>query len=152
MTTLRQFLLKMGFRFRTVKTKSVVMESARIVAWRYKYLQKLKCLRRQGYNIIFLDETWFHTHDVNKKGWDDRTCNCTLIVPVSRGKRIMVLHAGGKDGWVPNCLYLSAKNIGDAKADSHDDMNAEIFERWFENTLLANLPRNVRLKDSCCRK
>ena len=52
----------------------------------------------------------------------------------------MVLHASGSEGWVPNCLFLSAKNIGDAKADSHDDMNSAVFEKWFVNSLMANLP------------
>ncbi|KAJ4437607.1 hypothetical protein ANN_17752 [Periplaneta americana] len=62
--------------------------------------------------------------DVVRKGWDDGTCNCILKSPSSRGKRIMVLHAGGREGWVLNCLYLSARNIQDSKADSHDEMTA----------------------------
>lgn len=88
------------------------MESGRIVAWRYQYLTRLRTLRDAGCKVIFLDETWFDTHDVVKKGWDDLSCSCSLKAPASRGKRIMVLHAGGSDGWVPNSLFLSAKNIG----------------------------------------
>ncbi|KAJ4442121.1 hypothetical protein ANN_11987 [Periplaneta americana] len=98
------------------------MESARIVAWRYNYLQCLNKLRSEGSQIVFLDETWYDTHDVVWKGWDDGTCNCILKSPSSRGKRIMELHAGGREGWVPNCLYFSARNIQDSKADSHDEM------------------------------
>lgn len=118
------------------------MESARIVSWRYKFIDRIRKLRSEGCRIIYLDETWFDTHDVVKKGWDDGTCNCVLKAPTSRGKRIMVLHAGGSEGWVDNCLYLSAKNIGDSKADSHDEMTATVFENWFKNRLLANLPRD----------
>ncbi|KAJ4433461.1 hypothetical protein ANN_15764 [Periplaneta americana] len=32
------------------------------------------------------------------------------------------------------------RNIGDSKADSHDEMNSEIFEDWFTNKLMKNLP------------
>lgn len=118
------------------------MESGRIVAWRYQYLTRLRTLRDAGCKVIFLDETWFDTHDVVKKGWDDLSCSCSLKAPASRGKRIMVLHAGGSDGWVPNSLFLSAKNIGDAKADYHDEMNAAVFENWFSNVLMKNIPRD----------
>lgn len=56
----------------------------------------------------------------------------------------MILHAGSVQGWVPNSLYLSSKHIKDSKADSHDEMNGEIFENWFQNTLIKNLPPNER--------
>ncbi|KAJ4451493.1 hypothetical protein ANN_02956 [Periplaneta americana] len=69
--------------------------------------------------------TWYDRHDVVRKEWDDGTCNCILKSPSSRGKRIMVLHAGGRQGWVPNCLYLSVRNIQDSKADSHDEMTVD---------------------------
>ncbi|KAJ4435121.1 hypothetical protein ANN_23696 [Periplaneta americana] len=116
------------------------MESSRIVMWRYKYLNTLRSKRSAGHKIIFLDETWYDTHDVPKKGWDDGSCSCAFSAPVPRGKRIMVLHAGSSDGWVPNYLFLSARNIGDSKADSHDEINSEIFEDWFTNKLMKNLP------------
>ncbi|KAJ4450356.1 hypothetical protein ANN_01777 [Periplaneta americana] len=139
-TTLRELLKKLGFRFRVLNKRRVIMESSRIVTWRYKYLNTLRSKRSAGHKIIFLDETWYDTHDVPKKGWDDGCCSCAFNAPVSRGKRIMVLHAGSSDGWVPNCLFLSARNIGDSKADSHDEMNSEIFEDWFTNKLMKNLP------------
>ena len=61
---------------------------------------------------------------------------------MSNGKRIRILQAGSDEGWVPNSLYLSSKNITDCKADSHDEMNDEIFENWFQNMLMKNLPPN----------
>ena len=103
------------------------------VAWRYKYLQRLNELESQGRQIVFLDEPWYDTHDVVKKGWNDGTSNCVLKFPASRGKRIMVLHTRGREWWVPNCLYFSAKNIGDCKEDSQDEARDKVFE---------NLPRN----------
>lgn len=57
------------------------MESVRIVARSYNYLQRLNILRSEGFQIVFLDETWYDTHDVVRKGWDDGTCNCILKFP-----------------------------------------------------------------------
>ena len=138
-TTLWQFLHKLGFRFCRLDKRKRIMESARIVAWRYEYLHRLNQLRAEGCQIVYLDETWYDTHDVTEKGWVDGSCACTLNAPVSRGKCIMILHAGGIEGF-----YLSAKNIGDAKADYHDDMTAAVFENWFCNNLLKNLPQDKK--------
>ncbi|KAJ4426345.1 hypothetical protein ANN_27159 [Periplaneta americana] len=33
-----------------------------------------------------------------------------------------------------------SRNVGDSKADSHDEMNSESFEDWFTNKLTKNLP------------
>lgn len=38
-------------------------------------------------------------------------------------------YIGTNEGFVPSCLLLSAKNIADSKADYHQDMNSEIFEK-----------------------
>ena len=86
-----------------------------------------------------MDETWFDTHDVIKKGWVDETNNCHLRVPSSRGQRIIILHAGSKDGWVNKSLFLAAKHIDESKVDYHD-MSGDVFFQWFTETLLKNLP------------
>ncbi|KAJ4430004.1 hypothetical protein ANN_22209 [Periplaneta americana] len=86
------------------------MESARIVTWRYNYLQRLNKLRSEGSQIVFLDETWYDTHDVVRKGWDDGTCNCILKSPSSRGKRIMVLHAGEERMGSQLSLFICKKH------------------------------------------
>ncbi|KAE8745831.1 hypothetical protein FOCC_FOCC007478 [Frankliniella occidentalis] len=46
-----------------------------------------------------------------------------------------------EDGFVDGCLYLACKNIEDAKADYHSEMNAKVFEKWFEKVLLPALDR-----------
>ena len=45
--------------------------------------------------------------------------------------------------WVPSCLYVSPKNI-DCTANSRDEMNFDIFNNWFKNTLLKNLLPNTK--------
>ena len=80
-THLRELLKKLRLRFHTLDKRHTIMESARIVAWRYRYLNRINQLRANGYKCIFLDETWFDTHDVVKKDWDDGCCSCTLKDP-----------------------------------------------------------------------
>ena len=82
--------------------------------------------------FVFLDKMWHDCHDLMKKRMVDDTCNCVLKFSASKEKRIMVLHAGRREDWVSGCLYLSAKNIGDSKADNHDEVLAEVFENWFK--------------------
>lgn len=136
--TLRKFLLSIGFNFKLINKRAKIMESQRIRSWRIKYLENIKLYREEGKSIYYLDETWYDTHDFVKRGWVDD--NCVLDVPPSRGKRLLILHCGSADGWVDNALLLSAKNIKDCSLDYHQDMTADLFENWFEFTLIPQLP------------
>lgn len=105
--------------------------------------------RKEKKNIVYLDETCFDSHDVIEKGWTNGSTSFSLDVPPSRGKRIIILHAGNENGFVKNGLLLSAKNIKGSAADYHSDMNSELFEKWFENTLLPNIaPNSVIVMDN----
>lgn len=138
-TTLWRVLRKVGFRFKTINKRQVIMESSRLLKLRHEYLTTIKKYRAEGRFICYLDETWFDTHDTVKKGWMDSSKKCKLDVPVTRGKRIIILHAGSENGWIGEVL-LSAKNIKCSSLDYHDDMNAYLFECWFQNKLLPALP------------
>jgi transposase len=140
--TLREILISCGFKYKKLDNRMVIMESRRIVELRREYLSKIKQYRNSNRNIIYLDETWFDTHDVVKYGWVDNTNKCALNTPCSRGKRVIILHAGSKDGFVSNALLLSAKNITKSSADYHEDMTADLFEKWFVEQLLPNIPPN----------
>ena len=75
-----------------------------------------------------------------KRGITDGSLNCCLNTPPSRGKRIIILHAGSNKGWAKNALLLSAKNVKNCSADYHQDMDAHLFETWFSQQLLPGLP------------
>lgn len=140
--TLRIFVQKIGFKHKTIDKRQVIRESRRLTMWRYNYLKKIEEYRNQKRPVIYLDETWFDTHDTVKKGWTDGSNRCRLDVPSNRGKRIIILHAGSEQGFVKNALLLSAKNIKNAKLDYHEDMSADLFEQWFAESLLPNIPPN----------
>lgn len=140
--TLRKCIIEMGFRFQTIDKRQAIMETSRLRQWRFDYLSKIDNFRQENRSIFYLDETWFDTHDTVKKGWVNNSPKCKLDVPSSRGKRITILHCGSENGWAPDALLLSAKNIKDCSLDYHQDMSAELFEKWFEFTLIPKLPPN----------
>ena len=53
-----------------------------------------------------------------------------LKAPTLRGPRFVMLHAGSKEGFIKNAelTFLAKKNC----ADYHDEMDATLFEYWFE--------------------
>lgn len=147
--TLRNILLDCGFTYKKLDKRMVIMESPRLVRHRQDYLRKINEYRDAKRDIVYLDETWFDTHDVVQYGWMDDSKKCNLSGPCSRGKRIIILHAGSEDGFIPNALLLSAKNIKQSSADYHEDMTAELFEKWAEEQLCPNLkPNSVIVMDN----
>lgn len=147
--TLRNVLLECGFKHKKLNKRMVIMESRRIVALREDYLRKIKEYRELKRHIVYLDETWYDTHNVVQYGWVDSSQNCALNAPCSRGTRIIILHAGSENGFVGNALLLSAKNVSQSSADYHQDMTAELFEKWFSEQLLPNMsPNSVIVSDN----
>lgn len=140
--TLREILSDCGFKHKKLNQRMAIMESPRLVMQRQDYLRQIKDYRESKRHIVYLDETWFDSHDVIRYGWVDNSQNCCLQAPSSRGKRIIILHAGSENGFVPNALLLSAKQIKKCSADYHEDMTAPLFETWFSEQLLPNIPKN----------
>jgi hypothetical protein len=133
----------MGFTFKKLNRHRYIMESRRIVRWRTEYLAKIGEYRRLGRNIVYLDKTWFDTHDIKNKGLSDGSSKCVLKA------RVIILHVGGNNGWVKNGLLISAKAINNCNADYHEDMAAVLFEKWMENQLFPNMaPGTVIVMDN----
>ena len=51
--------------------------------------------------------------------------------PTGKGNRLIILHAGGEDGWIEGAdlVFQSKKATG----DYHDEMNSERFKEWFRD-------------------
>lgn len=145
--TLYQFVKSIGFAFKNVEKNECLMETEIIRKWRYEYLENIQQYRQENRPIIYLDETWYDTHDIIKKGWSDQSGKCKINIPISKG--IMTLNAGGENGFVQGALYLGCKNLKDASADYYLDTNAEVFEKWFEGMLLPRLePNSIIVMDN----
>lgn len=137
----------MGFEWKTTRNNyKLLKEKTDIVHKRIDYLRAIKKFRSEGRPIIYTDETYVHTSHVSNKSWSDST-NEGLHKPTSKGSRFIVVHAGGKTGFVPNALlvYKSHQTTG----DYHNDMNFENYWKWLTEKLLPNLePRSVIVIDN----
>lgn len=78
----------------------------------------------------------FHSHH----SWSDSSTK-GLKKPISKGSRLVIVHAGGETGFVPNAL-LTFK-AGTKSGDYHDNMNFENYHKWLQTQLIPNLPLNA---------
>lgn len=89
--------------------------------------------------------------DVTSRIWSDNTVQSSqdafsqglstgAVNPTGKGKRLIVVHIGSEDGFVPGGLlcFKSKKNT----QDYHDEMNGDSFRDWLEGVL-------PRLKANC---
>ncbi|XP_046685395.1 uncharacterized protein LOC124371124 [Homalodisca vitripennis] len=86
-----------------------------------------------------MDETYIHSTHTKTNGWTDGTTS-GLKTPLSKGQRLIIVHAGGEGGFINNALltFKSGKKSG----DYHDDMNYDNYERWVNTKLIPNLKDN----------
>ncbi|KAE9530038.1 hypothetical protein AGLY_011500 [Aphis glycines] len=86
-----------------------------IVVWRQRYLQDIQKYREEGRHLYYLDETWVNAGECNNKTWVDKTvksCHDAFVRglttgaknPTGKGKRLIILHIGSEDGFVPGGL------------------------------------------------
>lgn len=70
----------------------MILDTVRLRDWREEYLKSVASYREQGYLLVYLDETWYDSHDCPDYAWqrgDEK-----IRLPTSRGKRFIILHAG----------------------------------------------------------
>ena len=79
---------------------------------------------------------------LRKKIWTDSSKEPNLSAPVSKGKRVVICHAGSAKGFVDNVFLWCGKNISKSYIDYHQNMNSEAFENWFGDKLTPNLPND----------
>lgn len=145
--SLRKEMRKIGFRWRQMKNnRKILMEKQDIRHLRIEFLRKMKKYREEQRPIIYMDETYLHSSHTKKTAWSDES-NEGLRSPVSKGTRLIILNAGGEDGFVPNSYvrWKSNNNTG----DYHNEMNYENYEKWVTNNLLKYVPpRSVIVIDN----
>lgn len=96
----------MGFRWtKTPDKRKVLVETQDIRLKRVKFLRKLAEYRKEGRNIVYTDETYLHSSHVQEKGWYDGS-EKGFKKPVSKGRRLIILHAGGEQGFIKDGLLI----------------------------------------------
>lgn len=73
---------------------------------------------------MYLDETWFDTHDVVEYGWVDSTSNCKVNI-LAANELLYLLHAGSDKGFIPNVKHSSAVIIMD-NAPYHSRLHTKV--------------------------
>jgi hypothetical protein len=58
--------------------------------------------------------------------------------PTARGPCFVLVHTGNKNGFLSNAqlTFLCKRNT----ADAHSEMDGEIYDRYFKDQILPNLP------------
>ena len=107
--TMLHVLVKTGLQYQKADNQKVIMKSPRLVAWRYKYLINVHKYHEDGYLIVYLDETWFVSHDTVRMLWSDSTKSSSLSEPPLRGKRVVKCHAGKSKSFLEYSILLCAK-------------------------------------------
>ncbi|CAK1602928.1 unnamed protein product [Parnassius mnemosyne] len=80
------------------------------------------------------------------KPWSDGSIT-GLNKPVSKGQRVVIMHAGFESKFITNALLLF--KAGTKSGDYHDDMNYVNYEKWLKTQLVPNLPpRSVVIVDN----
>jgi transposase len=136
----RRLVHRLGFRWKKChNNRQVLIEKTEIRAKRVEFLRKLKKYKNEGRNVVYSDETYLHSSHTVANCWSDGTNNC-LKSPIGKGERLIILHAGGKKGFVPNALLMFKSGL--TTGDYHDDMNHKNYVKWLKEKLLPNLERN----------
>lgn len=145
--SLRKEVKKLGFRWRKMRNnKLILMERPPIRHLRIEFLKRMRSYREEGRNIVYMDETYIHSCHTKQKGWSDQS-DKGLLKPNSKGPRLIILNAGGENGFVPGA-YARWKSTT-TSGDYHNDMNYENYEKWIKNQLLPNVPpRSVIVIDN----
>lgn len=108
-TSLLRILRNMGFRYRKCNDgRKLLMERSDIVAARDVFLRIMHDVRQEGKSTIFyLDETFINQNHTRKACWVMNDGTGGLRVPVGKGARLILCHAGSAStGFIPQCKLL----------------------------------------------
>lgn len=81
------------------------MESHDIRYQRAVYLRQLQQYKEEGRPIIYTDESYINSSHTKPFEWSDNSLR-GLKKPIGKGPRLIMVHAGGADGFVPNALLM----------------------------------------------
>ena len=136
--TIRNHIKRMGFQYCRTRTKPrSLRETPHIKQQRHTYLHDIKKFRKQGYRLIYLDESFLHHYHGNQFSWFDG--GDYLERPRGKGRRWCFIHAMHEKGLLSNTLYIfeAKKSTG----DYHNMFNSKHFLEWWETKLMPCLDK-----------
>lgn len=144
LSTLSRTLDRWGFEFgKGIRTQHL-KEKDYIVAARQRYLRRMRENRSSssGQLIrpeVYLDESYVNKNHSNDLIWYSSEDGPWIQKPTGRGERLIIMNAITQDGWVPEAkvVFKSTRKTG----DYHGQMNGDLFQKWFVEKLLPNIPK-----------
>jgi len=143
-TTLARTLDRWGFEFGKGKRSQHLKEKDEIIAYRQRYLRRMRSNRgKKGEPIqseIYLDESYVNKNHSNDFIWYSGEDGPWVQKPTGKGERLIIINAISSTGWITGAkLVFQAKR---RTGDYHGQMNAELFQKWFSEKLIPNIPNN----------
>lgn len=137
-TSLRTVIKQLGFKWKkTRNNRHVLIEQQHIAFHRHEYLKNIRKYREEGRPVVYMDETYIHSSHVSQKSWADNN-NDGVAIPLTKGARLIIIHAGGEMGFIENCFTMWKSSL--CSGDYHSSMNFENYQKWLTEKLIPNLP------------
>lgn len=144
--TLARTLNRWGFEFGKGTRSQHLKEKDHVIAARQRYLREKRNNRSLENNTdtirpeVYLDESYVNKNHSNDFIWYYGEDGPLVQKPTGKGERLIIINAITKSGWIPGVklIFKSTKKTG----DYHGQMNWELFQRWFTEMLLPNIPKN----------
>ncbi len=144
LSTLSRTLDRWGFEFgRGIRTHHL-KEKDYIVAARHRYIRKMRENRHSSRAKlirpeVYLDESYVNKNHSNDLVWYSSEDGPWIQKPSGKGERLIIMNAITQDGWVSEAkvVFKSTRKTG----DYHGQMNGDLFQKWFVEKLLPNIPK-----------
>ena len=88
------------------RQSQIIMECPRLVACRYNYLIEIEIYSSKGYQIVYLDETPYDSHNAVRKLWSDSSIQCAVSDQPSRGKSVVIFYTGRNERFANGARLL----------------------------------------------
>lgn len=140
-TSLITILKKIGFKYKKSDKRNIMMERHDLILQRVSFLREMNKITNWD-NVVFIDETWLNSNHTVPQSWTDDTKASSSKVPMGKGGRLIICHAGSAGGGFVNNALLAFESK--STKEYHEEMDANKFKEWFK-TLLQNLPEQCTI-------
>ena len=162
--TFHKMLKQLGYVHVTDEDdRSARKNQEHVLQMRTEYLKQIARLRAKGYVILYQDETWVNKNTTKKKSWVLKGDGNVVAAPggaqlqlpsvlrsggqkkpIGKGGRAIVIGIGSSQhGTIGELLKVFVGKKAGKTDDYHKEMNATLFEEWFDEVLkwiASNLP------------
>jgi len=147
----QRHLVRMGFCWsRTKKNIKSLRESDRVRQQRHDYLYEIRknqnLQSNKRYDLVYLDESFLHHHHATQFSWFSD--GDFVERSAGKGRRWCFIHAIAEKGMLENTLLIFEGKK--AKGDYHNQFNHQVFQKWFQEQLLPNIPKRCLIVMDRC--